>query len=212
MELLSLTYLGNIQWYSKLCFEECLIDIHEHYVKQSYRTRCDILGANGPASLVMQTVKGSNFNKVTTKDTRIDYSKRWQHQHWVSLLSAYKNSPYFDHYESLFAPFYTKRYDFLLDYDLELTETVLRLLGSTATLRLTDRYIDPEEMDPTWHDWRNAMSPKPRLSRPDPAFVPEPYYQVFAEKMPFVPNLSIIDLLMCEGPEALTVIQHSHRP
>ena len=207
MNILSLTYLGNIQWFSKLCFSECLIDVDEHYVKQSYRNRCDILTANGPASLTVNTVRTSNWNKVSVRDTRIDYSKRWQHLHWQSLVSAYRNSPYFDHYASEFEPFYHKHYDFLLDFDMGLLETVLRLVGSDVEIKISDKYIDHISSDMS--DWRNGISDKPRLSRPDPEFTAEPYWQVFSDRMDFVPNLSIVDLLFCEGPGALDIIRES---
>lgn len=207
MNILSLTYLGNVQWFSKLCFSDCVIDPHEHYIKQSYRSRCDILTANGPASLTVNTVKTSNWEKVSVKDTRIDYSKRWQHLHWQSFVSAYRSSPFFDHYAPFLEPFYSRRYDFLFDLDMGLLETVLRLLGSDAKVALADSYIG--DVAPGSCDWRNAISDKPRLSRPDPGFAPQPYWQVFSDRSDFVPNLSVIDLLFCEGPAALDILRRS---
>lgn len=215
INILPLTYLGNIQYFTKLCFTDCIVDIHEHYVKQSYRTRCDILTANGPASLVINTVRGSNFNKTTVKDTRIDYSKRWQHQHWQSLVSSYRSSPYFDYFADMFAPFYEERYEFLLDFNTRLAEVVLRLLGienPEARIRFSEKYMDTdklvrEEPGIKYTDLRDAISPKPRLARPDPFFAPEPYWQVFSEKINFVPNLSITDLLFCEGMHSLEILR-----
>lgn len=236
MDILALTYLGNIQWFSKLCFSRCVIDIHEHYVKQSYRNRCDILTANGPTALTVNTVKTSNWDKVAVKDIRIDYSKRWQHMHWQSLVSSYRSSPYFDHYAPDLETFYTSRFDFLLDFNAGLLETVLRLIGSDAKVRFSESYIDPatDDMSPERFpkidssampgmtpvenlkaetsaivDWRAAISPKPRLAKPDVSFCPEPYWQVFSDRMDFVPNLSVIDLLFCEGPQTLDIIRNS---
>ncbi len=222
MEILSLTYLGNIQWFSKLCSSECIIDVHEHYVKQSYRNRCDILTANGPVALTVNTVKTSNWPKSAVKDIRIDYSKRWQHLHWRSMVSSYRNSPYFDHYAPELEPFYTKRFEFLADFNIGLLETVLRLLGCEVRLRFSEEYVEPvtssTEPEPTSihksrenivSDWRDAISPKPRLARPDPSFVPEPYWQVFSDRVGFVPNMSVIDLLFCEGPQSLDIIRDS---
>ncbi len=209
MYILPLTYLGNIQWFTKLiCSPDCVIDIHEHYVKQSYRNRCDILTANGPAALTVNTVKASNRDKAAVKDTRIDYSKRWQHLHWQSLVSSYGGSPYFEHYAGEFEPFYTSRFDFLLDFNLGLLETVLRLVGSDAEIMLSEMYIEPP-VDTSAKDWRSAISPKPRLFQPDALFIPEPYWQVFSDRTDFVPNLSVIDLLFCEGPQALEIIRNS---
>lgn len=71
-------------------------------------------------------VRHANRPRTPMRDVRLDYSKRWQHQHWISLVSAYRGSPYFDHYRSSFEPFYRREYDFLVDYDLELTEVLLQ--------------------------------------------------------------------------------------
>lgn len=208
MNILSLAYLGNIQWFSKFCFSECVIDIHENYVKQSYRNRCQILTANGPASLTVNTVKGSNWDKVSFRDTRIDYSKRWQHLHWQSLVSSYKGAPYFDHYAQHLERFYTGRFDFLFDLNSELLVTMLGLIGCGGEPRFSDSYIDAAA-NPDLVDWRNAISEKPRLAKPDADFYAEPYWQVFSDRMPFAGNLSIVDLLFCEGPGALDIIRGS---
>ena len=50
-------------------------------------------------------------------------------------------------------------------------------------------------------DYRDAIDPKHPL--PDPAFEPRPYYQVFARRHGFRPNLSVLDLLFNMGPEAI---------
>lgn len=201
--ILPLTYLGNTQYFKKLCFEPCIIDLHENYIKQSYRNRCDILSANGAISLTVNVIKPLT-RKCAVRDMRIDYSKRWQHQHWLSILSAYRSSPYFDHFEEHFAPFYTRRYDFLADYNLELTELILRLIRSDAKINLSDKYIDPGD---EYNDLRGVFSPKYRPVNGEATFTAHPYYQVFSEKMAFTPNLSVIDLLFCEGLCSIDTLQ-----
>lgn len=208
--VLSLNYLGNLHYFSKLCFGECVIDIYENYQKQSYRNRCEILSPNGVTSLIVNTVGVSNWDKVSVKETRIDYSKRWQHRHWQSIVAAYGGSPFFEFFEPYLAPFYEKRYEFLLDYNLELLQLMLRLLQSDAPIVLSESYVEIEpENRGEYSDFRDSISPKPRLQKPDPTFVSQPYWQVFGEERGFVPNLSIIDLLFCKGTEALSVISSS---
>lgn len=207
MNILSLTYLGNIQYFTKLCCgEPFVIDIYENYLKQSYRTRCDIMTSGGVIPLTVNIIKSSNWNKATIRETRIDYSKRWQHQHWLSIVSSYKNSPYFDFYGEAFEPFYTKKYDSLFELNHELLQTVLNLLGASVELTFSQSYITPSAED---CDLRNTISPKPRLALHDPHFAPIKYYQVFSEHQPFASNMSIIDLLFCEGPSALDIIGRS---
>ena len=129
------------------------------------------------------------------RSVRIDYSKRWQHQHWGALVASYKGSPYFDHYAPLFEPFYRREWGFLADYDLEL----VRMLCAQAGLTLppvSERYVEaaPGDLD---------LRPKCKKGS---AFVAEPYVQVFSDRLPFAPNLSFADLLFAEGPAAVSVL------
>lgn len=202
--ILPVTYLGNVQWFAHLLGDECVVDVGEYYLKQSYRNRCTILSANGVMSLSVQVVK-SNRPHVPVRDVRIDYSKRWQHQHWVSIVSAYKSSPYFDFYGEAFEPFYQRRYDFLVDYDLDLCRTVMQVLGMPDVLRIVDSRDGLP--DGPYNDLRGNFSPKPRLAREDSRFAARPYCQVFADRMPFAANLSILDLIFCEGPESLSILK-----
>lgn len=195
MNILPLTYLGNIEYFTRLCYEPSIIDINENYIKQTYRNRCEVMCANGVISLTINLVKPQTA-KCLVKDMRIDYSKRWQHQHWKSLVSSYTNSPYFEHYADLFAPFYEKKYDFLVDYNLELTRLVKSALGFSDSLNISEQYITPTDED---CDLRGVISPKYRPSLEEEKFKCQPYYQVFSEKMNFAPNLSIVDLLFCEN-------------
>lgn len=198
--VLPLTYLGNVQWFAHLLADSCTIDIGEYYLKQSYRNRCVILAANGTMPLTVQVVHG-NAPRRPVRDVRIDYSKRWQHQHWVSIVSAYKSSPYFDFYGEALEPFFRRRYEFLVDYDLDLCRAVLAAMGAEADFVVSDAYV----REPYGEDLRGAFSPKPRLATEDPRFAAQPYCQVFSDRQPFIPNLSIIDLLFCEGPSAAAI-------
>ena len=154
--ILPLTYLGSTEYFRCLYDGTCVIDLYEHYVKQSYRNRCDILTAGGPASLTVHVVKGGSIRKRPVCDMRIDYSKRWQHQHWMSILSAYRNSPYFDHYRDRFEPFYNREFTFLADWNIALLETVTGILGTPPALRFSDSYIEADTDD---RDLRPAFEP-----------------------------------------------------
>jgi hypothetical protein len=180
-----------------------VIDLGEHYVKQSYRNRCEILAPDSRTSL---TVNVANDGKQAFSEVRIDYSKRWQHQHRQAIVSAYANAPYFDHYWPELEPLLIQRHKFLRDLNAGLLETILRLLRSSIKPNYSETYIEPAT---GLIDMRDAISPKPRLRKPDPLFLPERYWQVFCDKRPFEPNLSIIDLLFCEGPQALSILHHS---
>lgn len=198
MIILPLTYLGDTRHYSVLAgSERCVVDIGENYVKQTVRNRCEILTANGRASLTVNVAKGGSKTKRPVRDMRIDYSKRWQHQHWLSLVSAYRNSPYFDHLADLFAPYYERHFEFLADFNLRLMELSLRLMGQGMPV-ISEEYVEASAADV---DLRT--SPDIHYG-PDgrPGYSPRPYHQVFSDRFAFEPCLSVIDLLMCEGTRA----------
>jgi len=212
MKVLSLAYAGNIEWFCHLLGGDCIIDLHEHYHKQSYRSRCLIMTANGVVPLSVQVARPDNWPKTAMRNVRLDYSKRWQHQHWTSIVSAYRNSPYFDHYAGALEPFYHRRFDFLADLDAALLDALLTALGSDLKPRYSERYIDTDEVHlhagERVEDLRYSRSTAPTY---DPHFAPQEYYQVFSDRQPFAPNLSVVDLLMCEGPGAMEILRQSHR-
>jgi len=203
--LLEIQYLAPIQYYSKLCSGQAVyIEQHEHYIKHSYRNRCHIAGSHGLLRLSIPLQKGKHEGQ-SIRDVRIAYSQKWQHQHWEAIRSGYGRAPFFEHYADELLPFFEKKYDFLFDFNFELTNCLLELLGLDADIQLTDTYEKQAPADIL--DFRSGIHPKPHRQKNDPDFTPVPYAQVFAEKHGFLPNLSIIDLLFCTGPGAVLILE-----
>ena len=194
-------YLGPIQQYTKMVqYPVVYLECCENYVKQTYRNRCTIAAANGPLSLSVPIIKPDSL-KCLTKDIRISDHGNWRHLHWNALCSAYNMSPFFEYYADDFAPFYEKRFTFLLDFNEQLRELICSLLDISPDIRQTETY------EPTVaHDFRESIQPRHPL--PDPYFTLRPYYQVFQEKFGFQPNLSIVDLLFNMGPESLLYLSN----
>ena len=195
MTILPVAYMPSVEYVARLLREESVVDLGEHYIKRSQRNRAQILSANGVMSLTVN-VENANRPRQMIKDVRIDYSKRWQHQHWVSIMSAYKSSPYFDHYAHMLEPFYKREWRYLVDYNMEYLSTLLRLLGVDDKVNISEKYVAAREDDVDLRPKHNEGS----------TFVAEPYFQVFSDRMPFVANLSILDLLLCEGPQAVSAV------
>lgn len=195
MTILPVAYMPSVEYVARLLREESVVDLGEHYIKRSQRNRAQILSANGVMSLTVN-VENANRPRQMIKDVRIDYSKRWQHQHWVSIMSAYKSSPYFDHYAHMLEPFYKREWRYLVDYNMEYLSTLLRLLGVEDKVNISEKYVAAREDDVDLRPKHNEGS----------TFVAEPYFQVFSDRMPFVANLSILDLLLCEGPQAVSAV------
>lgn len=192
MVILPSAYMPSVEYVARLLREESVIDLGENFIKRSERNRASILSANGVMQLTVH-VENANRPRQPMRDVKIDYSQRWQHQHWVSILSAYKSSPYFDYFAHEIEPFYKREWRYLVDYNMEYLEVLLRLLGASKSLNISEQYIVATESD---------LDLRPKQKK-DSTFVAEPYFQVFSERMPFQPNLSILDLLMCEGRSAI---------
>ena len=212
--LLSSTYFGPVQWYQKLNrYDECLIERHESFIKQTYRNRMIIPTTNGPLSLTIPT---NHDTSMAMKDIRISDHANWRHVHWNALLSAYGESPFFEYYQDDIRPFYEKKYDFLFDFNMEIMEKMIELLDIRPRVSVTDRYVlseerravgseerrvKSEEFNTQIKDFRDVIRPKKPL--PDAEFTPKRYYQVYEQKHGFLPNMSILDLLFNEGNEAI---------
>ena len=228
--LLSSTYFGPIQWYQKLNrYDECLIERHESFIKQTYRNRMLIPTTNGPLSLTIPT---NHNTSLAMKDIRISDHANWRHVHWNALLSAYGESPFFEYYQDDIRPFYEKKYEFLFDFNMEITEKMIELLDIRPKISVTNEYIQSEELKvkseefnglanhkvqssnlkvqskevqskevQSIADFREAIRPKKPL--PDAEFESRRYYQVYEQKFGFQPNMSILDLLFNEGNEAI---------
>ena len=199
---LSSAYLAPVEYYTKLlAYDKVFVEQYDHYIKQTYRNRCTIAGPSGELALSIPTVKPDTL-KCPMKDIRISDHGNWRHLHWNAIESAYNNTPFFEYYKDDFRPFYEKKYEFLLDFNEELRRLVCDLLDMQPAVVYTEHY-EPEVAN----DFRETIRPKHEGE--DPAFRPEPYYQVFREKFGFLPNLSIADLLFNMGPEGLVTLRAS---
>lgn len=204
--LLAAAYLGPVDFYARLygCNKVC-IEQWDHYVKQTYRNRCRILAAGGVVQTLTVPVVKPEYEKMPYKDIRISDHGNWRHLHWQALVSAYRNSPYFEYYEEDFLPFYTRKYDFLLDFNLSLQEMICKLIGIEMDVELTSHYIDAAEAK-FYRDYREIADP----GRKDCTINVGPYYQVFPTSGGFQPDLSIVDLLFNMGPESLIVLRDAN--
>lgn len=202
---LSSAYLAPVQYYAKLlACDKAYIEQHDHYVKQTYRNRCTIAAPDGELALSIPTVKPSTA-KCPMRDIRISDHGNWRHLHWNAIESAYNHTPFFEYYRDDFRPFYERKYEFLMDFNEELQQLVCSLIDMAPRVERTDAYHtlfgEGEE------DWRERIHPKRDFRTDDPHFRAVPYYQVFEQRLGFLPNLSIVDLLFNMGPESLLVLK-----
>ena len=199
MTLFTTAYFPSISYMARfLAEDEPLIEVYETYHKQTYRNRCRVMTANGVENISVPVIK-VNGNHTMTRDVMISPIEPWQHIHSRCLESAYKASPYFDHYYDYLKPIFENRFDRLVDLNDATMEAVFKMLKVNKEIKHTTDYIREAE-----NDLREAFSPK----KPVDASLFPTYYQVFSEKFPFAPDLSVLDLIFNEGPEAIGYLRN----
>lgn len=201
--LLTTAYLPPVDYFRVIAraanwkVERC-----EKYQKQSYRSRCHIMSANGPFTLTVP-VDRSNGLSVPINEIKIDYSVSWQKNHWRTIESAYQSSPFYEYYKEDFRPFYEAETELLLDFNSALTSLILELLGIPGNISFTETYVK----DTSQGDFRYLIHPK-KSSPFEDINKKGRYHQVFAHKFDFVDNLSVLDLLFNEGPDSMRYLSY----
>jgi hypothetical protein len=192
--LVSTAYLPPVEYFAVISqAEEVLIEREENYLKQSYRNRCYILSSHGIQLLTVPVYLGSQ-HKTPIKDIRIDYSKRWQQVHLGAIIASYGSSPYFQYYFENIEKIISRKVDFLFDLNLELIDSVLRMLRLDSKITCTTDFEPSGESE---NDFRYKISPKEESH-----YSAREYMHVFDSDR-LIHRLSIIDLIFNTGPESL---------
>jgi hypothetical protein len=198
--LLSSAYFPPVNYFSLISGAELIfIEKEENYLKQTYRNRCLILSANGPAVLTVPVLAASNI-KTKIKEIRIDYSKRWPQVHLRALISSYKSSPYFEYYFDDIEKLITSKPEFLFDINMHSLEIAMRITGISTPVNYTSVF---EPVRNGKHDFRYTISPK--KEKPGISSSKE-YSQVFSNKFGFTQGLSILDLIFNYGPDSINYL------
>lgn len=210
--VLKSTFFGSVAWYAMLARakEPVYIEACENFVKQTERSRCVIATANGTQKLTVpvgnpiptsplgvplsegRKAESVSISKIPIREVRISDHDNWRRQHWNTLCTAYGESPFFDYYADDLRPFFEKKWDYLFDYNLEITHKMCELLDISPDIRLTNEFVPSPK--PDMNDFREVINNL------------KPYYQVFGKRHGFIGNLSILDLLFNEGNEAILTL------
>ncbi|WP_242132741.1 WbqC family protein [Aestuariivivens marinum] len=178
--------------------KEVMFEMDDNFVKQTYRNRTYIYGANGKLALNIPVIH-TQKNRQKYRDVKIFNTENWQGIHWKSLLTAYRTSPFFEYYEDDLAPLFQKQYDYILDFNLNCFDAVCDCLQLDLNISKSEIYKETVE---DYIDYRHLVKAKKEHS-----YNFKPYTQVFSDKHGFIPNLSVLDLLFNEGPNTLTYLE-----
>jgi hypothetical protein len=196
--LTEIQYLPSISYFTDLIsHKKIVIEAFEHYQKQTYRNRCRILTSNKINILTVPVINA--HQKVLIREVKIDHSQRWLNIHWRGIQSAYAKSPFFEYYEDQFHKVLFKKHRFLFDLNMDLLTLCLKLLRINKSIELSVAYYNAGDMEDVI-DLRNMIGHDSKSE----IITEIKYTQVFGRQ--FVPDLSIIDLLFCEGNNASKIL------
>lgn len=200
MSLFIPTYFGPISQYSEIIKSDSVVfEMEDNFQKQSYRNRCYIYNSNGKQLLnipVKDKNKGAS-NRKKTKDLLVDNDSLWQDHHLKSLQTAYRTSPFYEFYEDDLRTIFNKKYTFLQDVNMDAHLFIADALQIPLHYTKTDEYI----VNSKENDFRELADVKNK-----PKTIVDTYIQMFDDKHGFIPNLSILDLIFMEGPNAISYL------
>ncbi|ASK32840.1 hypothetical protein CEY12_19940 [Chryseobacterium sp. T16E-39] len=196
--LLPVFYLPPISWFSVFlnAENEVTFEQFENFPKQTYRNRTNIYGANGKLSLIIPI---SHTGKRELKEIEVSNREDWRKLHWKSIKTAYQSSPYFEFYEDRLIKLFELKENNLFDFNIKGLEIIQQILKTEKAYSLNEEYIkNPEEIN-----FREKFSTKVPSE-----YEMDTYYQTFSDKLGFLNDLSILDLICNKGPESLTYIKN----
>lgn len=172
-------------------YEHCIVDYGARFNKRHKLThRTTIADVNGRLDLTMpitHTVPSCGQGGLTWREMKVSGHGEWWNVHRVALESAYGRTPFFEYYIDRFMPV--------------LSRSVVDEFG---TLEAVDRYIDMQVRRLLYlrDDVESPVGDVVDLRgvEPDAVDMP-PYYQVRADRLGFIPGLSVLDLVFNMGPE-----------
>lgn len=193
------TYFPTIAHFIAIAKAEYVVwEMEDNFVKQTYRNRAYIYGANGKLSLNIPVIH-SQKNRQNYKNVKVFNGEKWQIQHWKSLESAYRTSPFFEFYEDELKPLFFEETDTLLAFNLKCFKVICDCLQLEVETSITSTF---EKNADGVLDLRHLVNAKDNTLQHV-----KPYTQVFENKYGFISNLSILDVLCNEGPNALNYLE-----
>jgi hypothetical protein len=206
-------YFDLINW-----ADEFILYDDVQYTIRDWRNRNIIKTANGPLWLTIPVnVKGKYLQKI--KDTVVS-DPDWGTKHWSTILHSYSRAPYFELHKQVFEELYLEGHDTLLSQiNYRLIGAVCRILGIKTVIswsmdyRLTgDKTERLVSLCQQAHATTYLSGPSAKAYLDETLFKDAGIALSYADYSgyreysqlypPFTPQVSIIDLIFNEGPEA----------
>ncbi len=192
-------YFPSIIYFLKLSeFSNCKFEIYDRFQKKTFRNRCSVMGGNGPIQLSIP-LAGGRTQKTIMKDVMLDNKTMWKMRHWKTIISCYNKSPWFDFYRDELEHLYRSNHDYLHEWNYDCIQWICDKMSIQTEFSLTSDFTFHYDEN-NFFDYRNSLTPS-SISEEDNNH--KRYPQVFEDRFGFVPNLSILDYLFCNGNKLL---------
>ena len=189
-------YLGSVHYYAALMQAQSVaIDGSMTGIPALWaHNHCRLSGANGIQQLVIPVDRANYNSRTPMRDIVVSNHGDWRHLHWGAMFSAYGKSPFFEYVADDLERIIKGDQKYLLDLNNELHQMVIDFLDLPIAVAPEDCVADADL------DLRRAVGER----RPDRLDLADTeYYQLWASRHGFMPNLSILDLLCNTGREAV---------
>lgn len=210
--LLSTAFFPPVSWFAAAAkdwgrvvvtnpssFCDVYLEAHENFQKQSYRNRCIIASANGPEAISVPVVHDGDIFHTPITEIRVDYKDQWVKKAWRAIESAYSTSAYFEYYKDDIYAILSSGIPTLWDLNLRIIEFFIQKIRLGIRIVPTESYASAGNA----LDYRDIIHPKKQNTILKDLDMEKPYFQVFAGKYGFQSDLSVMDLLLNEGPQSL---------
>lgn len=194
------TYFPTVAHFVAIANASTIIfEAADNFQKQTYRNRMFIYGANGKLLLNIPVKHSKNKLKTSYQNTEIENIEDWQKQHWRSIVSAYKSSPFFEYYEDDLKELFTTTQTSLYQLNIAVFKIICSCIEIEPIIEYTSAF---NKVSDRHTDLRILVN-----SKKESQIQLDNYTQVFGDKHGYLNNLSILDLLFNEGPNTLNYLE-----
>ena len=179
--------------------KKLIFEINDNFQKQTHRNRTYIYGANGLLLLSIPVIH-SQKNRKKFKDVKIAYDYDWLTQHLKSFQISYRSSPFFEYYEDKLVDLYVRREKYLYDFNLRSIDVLFDMLQINLEYDFTKGYYE---------QYSDILDYRNNYKKLNSSFKIKEYTQVFESKHGYIENLSALDLIFNEGPNAINFLKTS---
>ncbi len=195
--LLSTATFPNLEYFAAIAAAgEVWIEACETYARQSFRNRYYIAGSESRQMLVVPVLRPQG-NHTPIHQVLPDNRVQWQRNHLRAIETAYNRSAFFLYYRDVTEALFDTHNLTLLQWNTRVLRHLLEILRIDAVVHYTEVFVEKPE---NFFDLRQSIHPKKKAALLK--VIPEPYFQPFSPKYGFLPNLSILDLIYNQGPQA----------